>query len=130
MVLHKNWPTVDTTRPIRPYLFGVAFRVVASHRRKGRREVPYPVLEPADGAASPEGSLQSKESVELLWAALERVPLTRRAVIVMHDLDGVPVADIAERLSISRFGTYARLRKGRRELAEAVGRLSKGGGRR
>jgi RNA polymerase sigma-70 factor (ECF subfamily) len=108
----------------------VAFRVVASHRRKGRREVPYPTLEPADVAASPEGSLQSKESVELLWAALERVPLTRRAVIVMHDLDGVPVADIAERLSISRFGTYARLRKGRRELAAAVARLSKEAGRR
>jgi RNA polymerase sigma-70 factor (ECF subfamily) len=130
MVLQKNWPTVDTTRPIRPYLFGVAFRVVATHRRKGRREVPYPTLEPADGAASPEGSLQSKESVELLWAALERVPLTRRAVIVMHDLDGVAVADIAERLSISRFGTYARLRKGRKELAAAVGRLSKEAGRR
>jgi DNA-directed RNA polymerase specialized sigma24 family protein len=48
----------------------------------------------------------------------------------MHDLDGVPVADIAERLSISRFGTYARLRKGRRELAAAVARLSKEAGRR
>ena len=28
VVLHRNWPTVDTTRPLRPYLFGVAFRVV------------------------------------------------------------------------------------------------------
>ena len=36
MVLHKNWPTVDTTRPLRPYLFGVAFRVVAASRRAAR----------------------------------------------------------------------------------------------
>jgi RNA polymerase sigma-70 factor (ECF subfamily) len=129
MVLHKNWPTVDTTRPLRPYLFAVAFRVVAAHRRKGKREVLYPMPEPADSSASPEGSLQSKESVELLLAALEQVPLKRRAVIVMHDLDGVAVADVAEKLSISRFGTYARLRKGRRELAAAVGRLSKEAGR-
>ena len=45
----------------------------------------------------------------------------------MHDLEGVPVADIAERLSISRFGTYARLRKGRKELKAAVRRLVKQG---
>jgi DNA-directed RNA polymerase specialized sigma24 family protein len=41
----------------------------------------------------------------------------------MHDLDGVAVEDIARRLSISRFGVYARLRKARKELAAAARRL-------
>jgi len=44
----------------------------------------------------------------------------------MHDLDEVPIADIARNLAITRFGAYARLRKGRRELAAAVRRLSRG----
>ena len=70
--------------------------------------------------------MQSKESVAILLAALDQFPLARRAVLVMHDLDGVPVADVAERMSITRFGTYARLRKARKELATAVRRLSKG----
>ncbi|HSS40012.1 MAG TPA: sigma factor-like helix-turn-helix DNA-binding protein, partial [Polyangia bacterium] len=56
------------------------------------------------------------------------VPLPRRAVVVMHDLDGVPVNEIARSLSISRFGTYARLRKARKELAAAVRRLLREGG--
>jgi hypothetical protein len=43
----------------------------------------------------------------------------------MHDLDGVPIVDVARALSISRFGAYARLRKGRRELGAAARRLSK-----
>ena len=59
-------------------------------------------------------------------AALERVPLPRRAVVVMHDLDGVPIAEIARRLSMSRFGAYARFGKARRELATAVRRLLEG----
>ena len=46
----------------------------------------------------------------------------------MHDLDGVPIADVARTLSISRFGAYARLRKGRNELRAAVRRLSRGEG--
>jgi RNA polymerase sigma-70 factor (ECF subfamily) len=127
VVLHKNWPTVDTTRPMRPYLFGIAFRVVCASRRRRGREVPQAVLEATDDAASPEGSLQSKESVRLVLAALEQVPLPRRVVIIMHDLDQVPVAEIAQTLSISRFGTYARLRKARKELKSAVARLLKQG---
>jgi RNA polymerase sigma-70 factor (ECF subfamily) len=127
VVLHRHWATFDTTRPLRPYLFGVAFRIVSAHRRRRARERPYEDLDVQDGAASPEGSLQSKEAVALLMGALDRLPLARRVVVVMHDLDGIPVIDIARSLSISRFGTYARLRKGRRELAAAVRRLLKEG---
>jgi RNA polymerase sigma-70 factor (ECF subfamily) len=127
VVLHQHWPTLDLTRPLRPYIFGVAFRVVCASRRRRSRELPYAGLDAEDGAASPERTLQGKEARVLLFAALDRVPLPRRAVVVMHDLEGVPVADIAERLSISRFGTYARLRKGRKELKAAVRRLVKQG---
>jgi RNA polymerase sigma-70 factor (ECF subfamily) len=127
VVLHRNWPDLDTTRPLRPYLFGVAFRIVCAHRRRQAREIPHPALDAEDGRISPEGLLQNKESVTLLMAALERVHLPRRAVLIMHDLDGVPMVDIARKLSISRFGAYARLRKARTELAIAVRRLLKEG---
>jgi RNA polymerase sigma-70 factor, ECF subfamily len=129
VVLHRHWATLDKTRPLRPYLFGVAFRIACAHRRRRAREIPNSTLDVEDGAASPEGTLQSKQSIALLHAALERVPLPRRAVVVMHDLDDVPVAEIAHRLSLTRFGTYARLRKARKELAAAVRRLLKEGGR-
>jgi len=127
VALHRNWPTLDTSRPLRPYLFGVAFRVVSAHRRRHARETPHALLDTEDAALDPEASLQSKESAALLLAALDRVPLPRRAVLIMHDLDNVPVAEVARRLSITRFGTYARLRKARKELASAVRRLSKEG---
>jgi RNA polymerase sigma-70 factor (ECF subfamily) len=127
VVLYRNWPTFDATRPLRPYLFGVAFRIVCAHRRRREREIPHAALDAEDSAASPEGSLQSKESIALLHAALDRVPLPRRAVVIMHDLDGVPIVEIAKRLSVTRFGTYARLRKARKELAAAVRRLLKEG---
>jgi RNA polymerase sigma-70 factor (ECF subfamily) len=109
-------------------LFGVAFRVVSANRRRRARETStHGLPEVQDAAPSPEASLQSKQSKALLSAALDRVPLPRRAVLIMHDLDGVPVEEVARRLSITRFGTYARLRKARKELASAVRRLSKEG---
>jgi RNA polymerase sigma-70 factor (ECF subfamily) len=129
MVLHRNWPTLDTGRPLRPYLFGVAFRIVSAHRRRWSREIPRPALDTDDLTAGPEASLESKESLSLLTAALDALPLSRRAVVVMHELDEIPIADVARRLSITRFGAYARLRKGRKELAAAVRRLSNSGAR-
>jgi len=125
VVLHRKWPTLDLTRPLRPYLFGVAFRVVYAHRRRRAREVPYAYLEMEDQSLGPEGSLQSKESTRILMAALDTIPLPRRAVVIMHDLDGFAIVDVAAKLSITRFGAYARLKKARKELASALHKLLK-----
>lgn len=130
LVLHRNWTELDVSRPFRPYLFAVAFRVVCAHRRRKRREVPYEHMDPEDLTVGPEESLQSKQSAHVLMAALDTVPLQRRAVVVMHDLDGVSIVDVAARLSLTRFGAYARLRKARKELASAVRRISREGVRR
>lgn len=130
VVLHRNWASVDTTRPMRPYLFGVAYRILCAHRRRRSREIPYATLDADDDRAGPEELLQNKESVSLLQAALDKVPLSRRAVVIMHELDDVPMDEVARRLSITRFGAYARLRKGLRELTTALRRLSSGGVRR
>ena len=119
-VLHKNWSTLDTTRPLRPWLFGVAFRIVQTYRRRQARETPRDGLDPTDAALDPEGALQSQQALALLTAALQRLPEARRSVLVLHELEGVEVTEIARKLSISKFGVYARLRKGRKELASAV----------
>lgn len=126
VILHRNWPALDLSRPFRPYLFAVAFRIVCAHRRRRAREVPYAQVDLEDQSLSPEGSLQSKESVRVLLAALETIPLPRRAVVIMHDLDGMSIVDVAARLSITRFGAYARLKKARKELASALRRLLRG----
>jgi len=55
VALYSNWPTLDTTRSLRPWLFGVAFRVVRTHRRRRARETPFAVLDVEDGAPSSEG---------------------------------------------------------------------------
>ena len=53
------------------------------------------------------------------------VAAVRRSI--KHDLEGLDVIEIARELSITKFGVYARLYKGRKELASAVRRLQKEG---
>jgi len=127
VVLYRHWPTLDLSRPLRPWLFGVAFRVVRAHRRRRARETTYADLDPEDAGPSPERWFQGQESLETLKAALERVPALRRSVVIKHDIEGLEIVDIARQLSMTKFGVYARLHKGRRELASAVRRLLKDG---
>jgi RNA polymerase sigma-70 factor, ECF subfamily len=128
LILYRNWPTLDVSRPLRPWLFGVAFRVVRTLRRRRARERCEAGLDIEDGALSPEARVFGRESMVLLSAALERVPIARRSVLVMHELEGIEVVDIARKLAITKFGVYARLYKGRKELAFAVRRLCAEGG--
>lgn len=121
LVLNKNWHKFERTRPLRPYLFGVAFRVVAGHRRKYRKEVAQPVEEWAhDPAPGPEQATAAAQSRELVLAALERIPLDRRAVFIMHEIDEVPMNAVTELLSIPLFTGYSRLRRAREEFERAV----------
>jgi RNA polymerase sigma-70 factor (ECF subfamily) len=125
LVLQRTWQNYDPTRALKPYLFGIAFRVAASHRRRRWREVPFAVVDRPDQAPHPDRALESSQARALVLAALHRIPLPRRAVLVMHDLDEVPVQDVAATLAIPLFTAYSRLRKARRELEAAVTHIQK-----
>jgi RNA polymerase sigma-70 factor, ECF subfamily len=125
LALRGAWGDYDQDRPLRPYLFGIAFRVASAHQRKRNREVAFGVVEVGDSGPGPDDALESKQARAVVLAALERIPLPRRAVLVMHDIDDVSVNQVALVLKIPMFTVYSRLRKARRELEAAVRRILK-----
>jgi RNA polymerase sigma-70 factor (ECF subfamily) len=127
LALRRSWPQYDASRPLRPYLFGIAFRIASAHQRKRRREIAIGVVEVDDAGPSPHDVLQTKQARALVVAALERIAMPRRAVLIMRDLDDIPMEEIAGVLAIPLFTAYSRLRKARLELESAVRRLLKEG---
>ncbi|MBN1611882.1 MAG: sigma-70 family RNA polymerase sigma factor [Polyangiaceae bacterium] len=120
LILYRTWDNYDPGRPLRAYLFGIAFRVAANHGRKRRRESPRAVADASDTGLRPDQALEAKQARALVLSALERIPLQRRAVLILHDIDELPMSEIASTLSIYRFTGYSRLRKARQEFAAAV----------
>jgi RNA polymerase sigma-70 factor (ECF subfamily) len=55
-----------------------------------------------------------------VWAALDTLTPRRRAVIVMHELEGMNVKDIASMLRISAITVRWHLSRGRRDLARIL----------
>jgi RNA polymerase sigma-70 factor (ECF subfamily) len=104
------------------WTYGVAYRTLLDHDRwyrRYRRRFAY-----TDEHSSPEpASVHDSESalMELararkLHAALARLPATKRAVVVMHDLEGIDVRDIATVVGANERTVRSRLRDGRKKL--------------
>ena len=123
LALRRCWIDYDATRPLRPFLFGISFRIASAYERKRRREVAFGVVEVGDAGPGPDDALQAKQARVLVLAALEHIPLPRRAVLVMHDIDDVAVSQVASVLEIPLFTVYSRLRKARKELEAAIRRM-------
>jgi RNA polymerase sigma-70 factor (ECF subfamily) len=120
--LHQFLPN----RPVRPWLFGFAFRIASEHRRRAhRRYETSPVEEDgiADSSPLPDERLASAEDRRLVLQALDAVEMGRRAVFVLYEIDGEAMSDIASSLGIPVKTAYSRLRVAREEFAAAVGRL-------
>jgi len=120
LVLRRTWRQYDPTRALKPFLFGISFRIAASHRRKRWREIPFAMVDDTDRGPSADRTIEANQARAIVLEALNRIPLKRRAVLVMHDLDEIPVQDVAATLAIPLFTAYSRLRKARRELEAAV----------
>ena len=128
VVVHRHLSDYDPDRPLRPWLFGIAVRVVADFRRSPRseREILGETAEPVDGAPTPHERLEGTEARAVLMKALDGLDLDRRAVFVMHELDEVPVPEIASTLAIPLNTAYSRLRLARVDVARAIQRFRAG----
>lgn len=118
----------DPARPIKPWLFGFAFRLASQHRRRvtRRQESQAVAAEVGDPGALPDERLAAEQDRRLVVAALSAIEANRRAVFVLYEIDGVPVDEIARSLGIPVNTAYSRLRVARAEFARAVKRLRRG----
>jgi len=116
----------DGRRPLRPWLFGFAFRVASDYRRlaRNRREVLDPEHDrTADQAPSALDHVLHTEALLLAKTALDELDLDRLAVFILHELDDCPMPEVAEALNIPLNTAYSRLRLAREQFVACVRRL-------
>jgi RNA polymerase sigma-70 factor (ECF subfamily) len=119
-VFHRL-PSYDPNRPLRPWIFGVAYRTVLEQRRRlrNRRESAL-AAELADPEPRADEGLQGHEERALVLEAMGSIQEERKAIFVMFELDGQSMPEIAATLGLPVNTAYSRLRLARKEFADAV----------
>jgi RNA polymerase sigma-70 factor (ECF subfamily) len=126
LVVHSLLPDYDTTRPPRPWLFAIAYRIACRYRSLARHR--YEVHEDLscsaeDLAPRADQKMEADEARELMLHAIQGIDLPRRAVFIMSELEGESMADIAAALQIPVNTAYSRLRLAREDFEQAANRL-------
>jgi RNA polymerase sigma-70 factor (ECF subfamily) len=121
LTVHHRLGSFDPTRPLKPWLFGIAFNVMRAHKRLARHR-----YEQAEGDVE-RGEVDARhralEAVRVVHTALKELEPERRAVFIMYELDGLDAQAIADELGIPRNTVYSRLRVAREEFTRAVEKL-------
>lgn len=105
---------------VKTWLFAIVQRVAANHRRSHRRkQAPLEPLslEAAAGAGpSPESEAEAAQSAALIQAFCDTLDESRRALLVLGLIEGVPLRELASTLGIPLQTAYSRIRALRRSL--------------
>lgn len=129
VVVDRKFSEIDPTKPIRPWLFAIAFRTASDYRKRAYRRhesLADETTEHADPTERADDVLARHQEKNLAQKALLSVPEERRAVLVLHDFEEVSMHEIAAALEIPLKTAYSRLRIAREEFIAAARRLRKG----
>lgn len=120
--VHDRLPELQAGSAPRRWLYAFCLRFAANYRRLARhRATPF---EEAAHASADEGDAIHARA--LVLRALDALDADRRVALVLHDMEGVTAAEIAE-LTLAPVNTvYSRIRLAREDFRAEVVRLSRG----
>lgn len=126
LVALRRWHTFDAARAVRPWLFGIATRLVAQHRRQEMRR--YRALarvgreEITDGHENRVVDWVAAEGFERRLArAISTLSAAERDVLLLSALCELSHAEIAEALGIPYGTVGSRLSRARGKVRSALG---------
>ncbi|MBX3192297.1 MAG: RNA polymerase sigma factor [Labilithrix sp.] len=130
VVVHRKLGGYEGRSQMRTWLYGIAVRVAAAHRRRShtRHEVPTedPVGPETASVGTPEGALAEREALALLDKALDELDDDKRAVFVLYEVEGLEMPEVAEALSCPVQTAYSRLHAARKDVEKSMRRAMLG----
>jgi RNA polymerase sigma-70 factor (ECF subfamily) len=124
VVVHRKVGDFDGQAPITSWLFKIAYRVVRAHQRKQRvRGALFSLFEKEVDREEAPRQLQLVEHAkrtETTLAALHRLSFKKRAVLLLHSVEGWSCEEIAEELAVPLGTVHTRLHHARRDMRAMV----------
>jgi len=110
--------------PLGHWLIRIARNLIIDRARRANREIPVDAVEQdwRDDTYTVDAAVVAERAAtrEELLDALERLPFIYRSAVVLHDIEGLRVADIAAIADTSLPAAKQRLRRGRMALVSAL----------
>jgi RNA polymerase sigma-70 factor (ECF subfamily) len=127
VVIHRRLPDFDAKKSsLRTWTYGICLRTASQYRRRAPRlrEVPEAEAHEQSVMADQEDELERKRAREWLNRALEQVDADDRTVFVLHELEELPMKEIAVVLGCPVQTGYSKLHRARGQVEKAFRALA------
>jgi RNA polymerase sigma-70 factor, ECF subfamily len=121
VVMHRRREELDTSRGVRPLLYGIA-RKVAARQRDKLRPAPPSMAELSVAPVDPEERAARREAAQVIRTALDAMDEDKRMTFLLADVEGMSIPEVAECQGVNLNTAYARLRAARQRVTKAVER--------
>lgn len=127
LVIHRRLPEYDEQGSLRAWVYSIVRRVAADARRTRQRKQP-PTADsleqvPDYRAPNPEKNALQNEALRRLLTLLDALEPDKREVLVLVDLEGLSVPEVAELVGANLNTVYSRLRAARQCMREGHARM-------
>lgn len=118
LTVHRTLPRFERRASLKTWVYGICIRISGNYRQRAHRRYEQLVAAAEEGldTRTPARELVARRALMRLDAVLERLSSVQRAVWVLHEIEQLSVAEIAEALDCSKFTVYARLYAARRSV--------------
>lgn len=127
-VAFRQWARVDLSRPVRPWLYGIAANLIRRHRREEVRKLRAyartgvdPAVEAGEEEAAERAAAQAQRRV--LAQALAELRPDERAVLLLYAWAELTDAEIAAVLGLPLGTVKSRLSRARERLRNRLGEI-------
>lgn len=119
--LHRNLGRFQQDQDFTPWLYRMTVNICHDLRRRRREEISLEdAMETQDIAPSAEASVLSRQQRQLVIAALARLTIREREVIVLRDLEGLSTAEVAAITGSSEATVRSQISMGRVKIRDYV----------
>ena len=131
VVVHRRLSEFRGDSSLKTWVFGITSHVVRGYRRTLRRKDPTSrsteaVVDPeglsAPAAGNPHEMVVRSQMARVAEELLNSLDEEKRVMLILADLEGIPVTEIAVLHDLNLNTAYARLRAARKEFSEVVHR--------
>jgi RNA polymerase sigma-70 factor, ECF subfamily len=121
LAIHIKRHTYDPAEPLTPWVYAIARYKLIDFIRRSRASIADLPIEEADAIMAHDDNVDAESSYDLK-RLMQRLPEKMRCSIEAVKLDGLSVAEAADRCGISESGVKVNIHRGLRTLAALIAR--------
>lgn len=121
--IHSRLDSLSDVERLQSWIYQIARNTIIDHHRTNKSTEPLPDSFEDIPVQPNENDEVWQELEACLRPMIEELPEAYRQALVLSELDGLPLKDVAKRLEISLSGAKSRVQRGRARLKELMDEL-------